>query len=1503
MVVKELYSILVSVEGMTCNSCVESIEDKIGKLQGVYSIKVSLDSKNAMMFFDPTFQTTESLREAIDDMGFEASVSVSAVSQVIPTETSLFSLGMLPSSYQDQVLKELCQIKGVLDVKITPDLNNVAVTFMQTFINASQIKGLIQNLIDAYLNEGNSDPLEGSNLVSTNEVTIKMKIEGMPFMSCATSIEEKVGKLKGVKSINVSMKEEEATVIYQPHLIAEEEILRQISAAGFKAFTEKQPLTPKLKPNFETINNTKFPDTLSSRLSPKKDNSILSVVLQIEGMHCNSCVVNIQKNISELCGVNSVRVSLEDKAATIRYTPKLISINSLKKTIEDLPPGEFKVVSERIINSSVPEPQFINSSSQPLTSTAVVCIEGMTCNSCVQSIEEKLSRRKGVRSAKVSLIHQKGVFEFDPMVTTPEEIRDAVEDMGFEAFLPDNRSSDSENKLQSKVPVNQNSVVAGLPGACQESEVPGPSAPLICQSSSKEQQTETTKKCFIQVTGMTCASCVANIERNLRRESGIYSVLVALMAGKAEVRYNSAIIEPLGIAELIKELGFGASVIENYEDSSGHLELVIRGMTCASCVHKIESNLTKAKGVLYVSVALATNKAHIKYDPEVNGPRDIMRLIENMGFEASLAKKDRSASHLDHRKEIRQWRRSFFVSLMFCIPVMGLMIYMMIMDHHFSTHHHHNVTGAELNEFHSSMFLEKQLLPGLSIMNLISFLFCVPVQFVGGWYFYIQAYKAVKHKSANMDVLIVLATTIAFAYSFVILLVAMIERNRVNPITFFDTPPMLFVFVSLGRWLEHLAKSKTSEALAKLMSLQATEATVVTLGPNMAVLSEEHLDVELVHRGDYVRVVPGGKFPVDGKVVDGHSMADESLITGEAMPVTKKPGSLVIAGSINQHGALIIEATHVGSDTTLSQIVKLVEEAQTSKAPIQQFADKISGYFVPFIVVVSVITLLAWIAVGFANFKIVEKYFPEYVTNISRAEVVIRFAFQASITVLCIACPCSLGLATPTAVMVGTGVGAQNGILIKGGEPLEMAHKVKTIVFDKTGTVTHGTPVVIQIKILIESNHMPRTKWLAIVGTAESNSEHPLGTSVTKYCKQELGVETLGTCSDFQTVPGCGISCRVRNTEMLFCTTDDSIAEKDSMNALLVELESGNNEREKVSVRNFESSTKKLPESRTYHVLIGNREWMRRNALQINREIDSSMIDHESKGRTAILVAIDGVLCGLIAIADTVKPEAELAVLALKSMGLEVVLMTGDNCKTARAIASQVGITKVFAEVLPSHKVAKVEQLQMEGRRVAMVGDGINDSPALAMADVGIAIGTGTDVAIEAADVVLIRNNLLDVVASIDLSKKTVKRIKINFVFALIYNLVGIPIAAGVFLPVGLVLQPWMGSAAMAASSVSVVLSSLLLKLYKKPSPEKLEKRVQGKVRQKSLSDISVHIGIDERRHESPKLSLLDRIVNYSRASINSLRSDKRSLNSMALSEPDKHSLLICDGPYEDEMI
>uniref|UniRef100_A0A9J7WVX0 P-type Cu(+) transporter n=1 Tax=Cyprinus carpio carpio TaxID=630221 RepID=A0A9J7WVX0_CYPCA len=1343
--------------------------------------------------------------EAIEDMGFECSLS-NAASAPVQTETRVFSTAGCSTDSVQQARSALALTTGVLETQESADHRGLAVTFVPSLLGAERLGDVMSCLAP--------DAQEGlSSRSSAGVEAVKMRIEGMVCLSCTTTIESKIGKLKGVEKIKVSLESQEAAVLYLPCVITVDEIVSQIEVAGFKAVVKSKPRQLKLSASeVERLLRAHKPP--EEKVSEPSSDSSITTVFQVTGMHCKSCVVSIQDNISKLPGVSSVVVSLENTQAVIQHNLKQTSAAELQKAIEGLPPGSFKAA----VLPASPEPGFL----QPLVSVAEIHIEGMTCGSCVQSIEGLISQKKGVRSAKVSLASHQGTFEFDPLVMTSEELRAAIEDMGFDAFLP------ARFKLT-----------------------------VIC----------TVAAVF------SVASCLS--------PSGVHSVLVALMAGKAEVRYSPSIIDPQRIAEFIQELGFTASVMENCDGSDGTLELVVRGMTCASCVHKIESNLMKQKGILYASVALATNKAHIRYDPEVTGPRDVIRWIENLGFTASLVKKDRAGSHLDHSREIRQWKRSFLISLFFCVPVMGMMIYMIIVDHQIEMSHPHNASAEDREKYHSTMFLEKQLLPGLSIMNLISCLFCVPVQFIGGRYFYCQAYKAVKHRTANMDVLIVLATTIAFTYSVVILLVAMIEGAKVNPITFFDTPPMLFVFISLGRWLEQIAKSKTSEALSKLMSLQATEATVVTLKDDMSVLSEEQVDVELVQRGDVVKVVPGGKFPVDGRVIEGHSMADESLITGEAMPVTKRPGSSVIAGSINQNGSLLIKATHVGTDTTLSQIVKLVEEAQTSKAPIQQFADKISGYFVPFIIVVSFLTLVAWILIGFVNFPLVEKYFPGYDKSISEAEAVIRFAFQASITVLCIACPCSLGLATPTAVMVGTGVGAQNGILIKGGEPLEMAHKIQTVVFDKTGTITYGAPKVVQVKMLAEGNRMPRSKLLAIVGTAENNSEHPLGAAITKYCKQELGTESLGTCTDFQAVPGCGIRCLVSNTENLL-KRDDSDSEENQRNAPLGECH-----------MTMCSST----------VLIGNREWMRRNALQVRADVDEAMTEHEKRGHTAVLVAVDNELCAMVAVADTVKPEAELAVHTLTAMGLEVVLMTGDNRKTARAIAAQVGIRKVFAEVLPSHKVAKVEQLQLAGRRVAMVGDGVNDSPALARADVGIAIGTGTDVAIEAADVVLIRNDLLDVVGSIDLSKKTVKRIRINFVFALIYNLVGIPIAAGVFMPVGLVLQPWMGSAAMAASSVSVVLSSLLLKCYTKPSAETLERRLGEVRRHRSLSEVSVHIGVGELRRPSPKLSLLDRFVNYSRASISSLRSDKHSMNSMALSEPDKRSLLVGDAHCEEEFV
>ncbi|XP_030594529.1 copper-transporting ATPase 1 [Archocentrus centrarchus] len=1504
-----LCSVSLGVEGMTCGSCVQSIEQRIGSLHGVIHIKVSLEQTNATVIFDSSHQSPESLSEAIEDMGFESSLPACSTATPVPTDTQLVTTSGLTPTAQREALEKLSQIQGVLDVRENLPQMGLTVTFVPSLTSMQQLSEVVASVTPPESPTPSSplqkDPTPSpSHTIRGGAAVLKLCIEGMTCHSCVTTIEGKIGKLKGIEKIKVVLESQEATIVYLPYLTTIQTIIDQIAVVGFKAFVKSKPRPLQLSPSEIERFVDSQKQTVSSPSATSEETEIFIdttlVNLRVKGMHCRSCVVNIQDNISMMPGVSSVEVSLENEKASICYDPEKVTETELQQAIEALPPGNFKTqpwdssgplspvsTSPAPALSSWPtggmqakpavsQPCF----NQPLGSVVNIHIEGMTCNSCVQSIEGVISQRKGVTSAQVSLTDHQGIFEYDPLLTTPEELRDAIEDMGFDAFLPE-----SNSLLPPPYPVSsKSSSIAPVKGKEIDSD--------HHRETPQGHSGDTHSKCYIQIGGMTCASCVSNIERNLKNEPGIYFVLVALMASKAEVRYNPEVTDPVKIAECVKELGFTASVMENYEGSDGNLELVVRGMTCASCVHKIESNLMKEKGIIYASVALATNKAHIKFDSEVIGPRDIIKLIENLGFEASLVKRDRTASHLDHSKEIRQWRKSFLVSLVFCVPVMGMMIYMIIMDHQMPVSHNHNDTAEDRNHYHSTMFLERQLFPGLSIMNLLSFLFCVPVQFIGGRYFYIQAYKALKHKSANMDVLIVLATSIAFTYSFVVLMVAMVEKAKVNPITFFDTPPMLFVFISLGRWLEQIAKSKTSEALSKLMSLQATEATVVTLGSDNSVLSEEQVDVELVQRGDIVKVVPGGKFPVDGRVIEGHSMADESLITGEAMPVTKKPGSSVIAGSINQNGSLLVSATHVGMDTTLSQIVKLVEEAQTSKAPIQQYADKISGYFVPFIVGISVLTLIAWIIIGFLDFSLVEKYFPGYDKSISRAEAVVRFAFQASITVLCIACPCSLGLATPTAVMVGTGVGAQNGILIKGGEPLEMAHKVQTVVFDKTGTITYGAPKVVQVKIVVEGNKMPRSRLLAIVGTAENNSEHPLGAAITKYCKQELGTESLGTCTDFQAVPGCGIRCQVSNTESLLKQADSDSEDNNQRNSVLVQISDTRTSCTSHPLI-MDPQPLSLVQTAVYVVLIGNREWMRRNCLQVKPEIDEAMTEHERRGRTAVLVAVDNLLCAMIAIADTVKPEAELAVHTLTNMGLEVVLMTGDNSKTARAIAAQVGIRKVFAEVLPSHKVAKVEQLQQAGKRVAMVGDGVNDSPALAMADVGIAIGTGTDVAIEAADVVLIRNDLLDVVGSIDLSKKTVKRIRINFVFALIYNLVGIPIAAGVFLPIGLVLQPWMGSAAMALSSVSVVLSSLLLKCYTKPTAEKLEAKLGTSRRQGSLSDVSVHIGMGEMRRPSPKLSLLDRIVNYSRASINSLRSDKHSLNSLVLSEPDKHSLLV----------
>uniref|UniRef100_A0A2K5RMW1 P-type Cu(+) transporter n=1 Tax=Cebus imitator TaxID=2715852 RepID=A0A2K5RMW1_CEBIM len=968
----------------------------------------------------------------------------------------------------------------------------------------------------------------------------------------------------------------------------------------------------------------------------------------------------------------------------------------------------------------------------------------------------------------------------------------------------------------------------------------------------------------IKILGMTCQSCVKSIEDRISSLKGIVSVKVSLEQGSATVNYVPSVLSPQQVCHQIGDMGFEASIAEGKAASwpsrslpaqEAVVKLRVEGMTCQSCVSSIEGKVRKLQGVVRVKVSLSNQEAVITYQPYLIQPEDLRDHVNDMGFEAAIKNKvaPLSLGPIDIERLQSTYPKRPFTS-------------------------NQNFNNSETLGHQGNHVVTLQLrIDGMHCTSCILNIEENIGQLPG-----IQSIQvSLENKTAQVQY----------------------DPSCTSPVSLQRAiealPPGNFK-VSLpdgaeGCGTEHRPSGSHSLGFSQRNQAQGTCSTAVIAIAGMTCASCVHSIEGMISQREGVQQISVSLAEGTGTVLYNPSVIspeelstaiedmgfEASVISGEAMPVTKKPGSTVIAGSINAHGAVLIKATHVGSDTTLAQIVKLVEEAQMSKAPIQQLADRFSGYFVPFIIIMSTLTLVVWIVIGFIDFDVVQKYFPNPNKHISQTEVIIRFAFQTSITVLCIACPCSLGLATPTAVMVGTGVAAQNGILIKGGKPLEMAHKIKTVMFDKTGTITHGVPRVMRVLLLGDVAKLPLRKVLAVVGTAEASSEHPLGVAVTKYCKEELGTETLGYCTDFQAVPGCGIGCKVSNMEGILAHSGSPLSAS-HLN------EAGSLPEEKDAA------------PQTFSVLIGNREWLRRNGLTISSDVSDAMTDHEMKGQTAILVAIDGVLCGMIAIADAVKQEAALAVHTLQSMGIDVVLITGDNRKTARAIATQVGINKVFAEVLPSHKVAKVQELQNQGKKVAMVGDGVNDSPALAQADMGVAIGTGTDVAIEAADVVLIRNDLLDLVASIHLSKRTVRRIRINLVLALIYNLVGIPIAAGVFMPVGIVLQPWMGSAAMAASSVSVVLSSLQLKCYKKPDLERYEAQVHGRMKPLTASQVSVHIGMDDRRRDSPRATPWDQVSYVSQVSLSSLTSSKPSRQSAAVDDGgDKWSLLLNDRDEE----
>lgn len=795
-------------------------------------------------------------------------------------------------------------------------------------------------------------------------------------------------------------------------------------------------------------------------------------------------------------------------------------------------------------------------------------------------------------------------------------------------------------------------------------------------------------KASLKIQGMTCAACAAKIEKALNKMEGVKEANVNLAMEKASIDYDNNVVGVDDFNQKIKDLGYTLIVDK--------IDLKIEGMSCAACAAKIEKKLNKLPGFTKATVNLTTEKASIAYLETITGIKDFKEAIESLGYKAQVAedKLDVDQEREAREKEITKQKLYFIFSALLSIPLALFMF-------------------AELFKW--------TWVPEIIFNKYFQLALATPIQFIAGAQFYKDAYYALKNKSANMAVLVALGTSAAYFFS---LVVTFWGEQLGETHVYYETSAIIITLIILGKLLEAVAKGKTSEAIKKLMGLQAKTARVIRDG------QEIDLPIEEVVVSDLIVVRPGEKIPVDGVIKEGNSAIDESMLTGESIPVDKKEGDPVIGATINKHGSFKFEATKVGKDTALAQIIKVVEDAQGSKAPIQRMADIISAYFVPAVIAVAILTALVW-------------YFIVDPTNFTRA--LINFT-----AVLVIACPCALGLATPTSIMVGTGKGAENGILIKGGEHLENAHKLDTIILDKTGTITKGKPEVTDVLSL---NTLSEKEILRIAAITEKSSEHPLGEAIVIRGKEVLG--EIKDPEKFNAIPGHGVEAIV----------DSKI------------------------------------------ILLGTRKLMKEKKVDFTQHEDK-MSELENQGKTAMLMAIDGNIAGIIAVADTVKENSKEAIKELQALGIDVVMITGDNQRTAQAIAKEVGITHVLAEVLPEDKANEVAKLKAQGKQVGMVGDGINDAPALATADVGMAIGTGTDVAMEAADITLMSGDLKGIPASIKLSRATMRNIKQNLFWALIYNTLGIPVAA-----MGL-LNPVIAGGAMAFSSVSVVSNALRLKRW-----------------------------------------------------------------------------------------
>jgi Cu+-exporting ATPase len=810
-----------------------------------------------------------------------------------------------------------------------------------------------------------------------------------------------------------------------------------------------------------------------------------------------------------------------------------------------------------------------------------------------------------------------------------------------------------------------------------------------------------TKRTDLQVGGMSCAACSSRVERGLRKIEGVGEVNVNLATGKAMIEFSPEKTNEFAFIDAIKNMG--------YEVKSEKVILPVGGMTCAACSSRVERTLNKLDGVLQANVNLATEKATVQYLPDKTGIADLKNTISNIGYfvkeEEEGETQEKAEKEDEDLKKVKIARNRLIIAWAFTGPMTVLMLVMWITHIHF------------LHLYH----------------QWIMFLLATPVVFWAGHRTNKSAIKGLLHLSPNMDALIFLGV---FASYFIA-----IASFFINIPSFAMPAAMIMAFHLIGRYLETMARGRASQAIKKLLKLEAKSARLLIDG------EEVEVPIEKVQVGDTMIVKPGEKIPTDGAVVSGESSVDESMATGESMPVEKKEGDEVIGATINQYGLIRVKASKIGRDTFLSNVIKMVEECQGTKVPIQEFADKVTFFFVPVIIFISVLTFAAWLIfpsffVGIANWA--QNYLPWVNPSLG----IVALSLFAAITVLVIACPCALGLATPTALMVGSGMGAEKGILLRRGEAIQTLQNVKAIVFDKTGTVTKGKPGVTDI---VPGDGFDRDELLKITSSVEAGSEHPLGQAIVNEARQR-GLR-LDELKDFKSITGQGVRGKVNGSE----------------------------------------------------VMVGNQKLMEQSQVSLDN-IKDLLEKLEDEGKTVMLTAVDGKPAGVIAVADTLKDDSIDAIRELKAMGFETIMITGDNKRTGRAIAEKVGIEKVLAEVMPGDKVEEIKRLQDRLGMVAMVGDGINDAPALTQANVGIAIGTGTDIAIESSDITLVRGQLSAVVSSIKLSRNTFRKIKQNLFWAFFYNLIAIPVAI-----MGL-LHPVIGMSAMAISSLFVVTNSLMLK-------------------------------------------------------------------------------------------